>query len=1471
MAKHPTHRQTANRGTLRHARSLILPHRKRMVTVLLMLLGLTAVNMALPAFIKLLIDDVFPKNNWSLLGLVLAGIVGVYITRNTLYFFSKYNAVSIGEQVCFTLRKRLFEHLQRMNLQFYRQNPAGKVSSRVMNDSMIIQQFIQDELPTLLQSLLLFVALLAVLFAVNWSLAVACTIVLPMHLVMFWYFKRPIKASSHVAQEQLDVVQGNMIEKFLGAEVVKGFTAEHRENAAFMEAIELSRAKQMQGKTFHVAHKVAADLLVGVGTIALLGYGAYQVMGPRGMAIGEFVMFFGYVGMLYPNLLQLISGFSKYTKTAASLERAFEVLDTGPSEVSGKRRLPRPVMGTLRFDHVDVRYPDGPLVLEDITATIPAGQCCAIIGPSGVGKSTLVSLVPRLIEPVSGRVLVDNVDVAELDLQDLRETIGIAFQEMFLFDTTVLENLRYARPDADDQQIREVAQRTGAHDMIERLPDGYNTVLGEGGITLSRGEKQRLTLTRAMLKNPQILILDEATASIDQPSVHQIIPAILEFMQGKTTLMITHRPELLTHADRVIQLHDGRIAHCGRPEEVDTERFMLGIEPSPGARRAAARGAGGSRSGFRVGMLIGAILLGLAGGSAARAQDAAPDRGPGDAGPTAAAASSTGRFISLDGLTDIEAAELVGVVAARVRTELGYERAPEALVGELRDPPPNLRAVHVLARSGERGLGLVRVGYRTYLSQPPHLLVDGVTLTEDGRTPNARLTDVYTLVDSARDSLSRQQDNIDVGDLAIETLDLSYIEPDRCIALLKVLGYQCIEYKPGGESVGNAQILEPSGKVDPRQLPIVVSIPATDASKLVGESKIGGGAFGLSMTPSVASELPHHTAAAPTMQMMVLYHPAHPEQFSELRHRVHNSIDTAAKQILVEAMVLEISETGLSQLGVEWELTTPFGAEGLNQFQSMKIGRLPDNLTTEQSTLDLEISDVFGHFKATLRALVRDGEAEILSRPSVLTLDNRQASIRVGEDIPVATSASGLRGGDKISFNFKYLPIGILLNVRPRVADIANEVSMQIDGIVSAEVPGEELNIIDTDSGEVLASAPRISTRRVQTYSRIANNTPFIIGGLVSRDRTSTREKVPFFGDLPLVGGLFRNETTDTLKREVIIVITPYVLPGNKKIGRNMPKDEDMFDSFGNRLFRDAYRIRSEDVFDLSFLSENQQLRQMAELAAEAVRRDFRLADRYPFTNVVGGRVPGEHILVYRQMYEVIKRLDIDDRIQPMELRGEVEADPMIFFRANARSVSGFSVRFLWPYLMRQTDVRVDRQYRSGEAVYRWLQDNGKALAMTYTLAETTDPQQVLSRPVPDVRLVACPDRDAWDELLHELNTPDAQGRQRFTILLQEAGDWTRLRRAALVKQVVQLNANAKALSLDNFSVGRLLLMPTVHEDKVYLIDDETAKYFYYTEQYYPALQRALTEDLRALRQALDELGLSPDADGGGRRPTPAR
>jgi len=535
--------------------------------------------------------------------------------------------------------------------------------------------------------------------------------------------------------------------------------------------------------------------------------------------------------------------------------------------------------------------------------------------------------------------------------------------------------------------------------------------------------------------------------------------------------------------------------------------------------------------------------------------------------------------------------------------------------------------------------------------------------------------------------------------------------------------------------------------------------------------------------------------------------------------------------VFIEGMVLEISEDGLDELGVEWSFK-----EG--SIDSL-IGSLdPTGITDTVTFSSLDSRDVARDWGATVRALIRDGKAEILSRPSVLTMNNRQATIRVGEDIPIATSQEGvLNNSNKVAFNFKYIPTGILLNIRPRITESGDEVSMLIDTVVSAQVPGRDLEIRSID-GDLLASAPTISTRRVQTYARIDNTTPFIIGGLVSRDRSVSTDKVPFLGDLPLIGPAFRSTSTSTQKREVIIVLTPYVLPEDQVITRALPKDDEIFDNTGNELFRDAFRIHGEDVFDLRFLAQNKRLVIYRELARELIEKNFEFASRPPFDEFAGAVIPGEEILIERMIYEVIKRTQVDQRIDP---------ERIIYFEA--KDYEGYNVRFL-NYALSQLGDGI-----TAESFFE--RNTGKAIAITYTYSRNSlDKQSLGSEPIPEISLVDCPNRDTWQQLLWDMNQPSTDGIERYTILIQEPKDIVRLQRALMLKLIILLNGGEDSLSLDNFTIGKIIHTPTMGDDKVSVIDAEVAKYFFHTELYYAAIIKRIEETLSAFDKALEEPGV---------------
>ena len=557
--------------------------RLSLIVVLLILLALT--DLAPPYAIKLLIDDVFTGSGhsesmggaWKLLGLILCGLFVSYIARNTLFYTSRMLSLRMSEDICFSMRRRLFDHLQQLSLRFYRSNQPGRVSARVMDDTYKIQTFIQEKLPLLMLNLLKFQILICVICVMNIRLALASIIILPLQFVTYRFFRGPIKVSHSEAQENLSLAYGSVVEKFLGIEVVKGFNAEARESETFHAAIDESRKSQIKSQRYHFAQKVTADLLVGLGTILLLAYGAFEVIKGR-MKGGEFMMFFGYVMMLYPSVLEIISGVGHSSKATASVSRVMDMLEEPIHDEGVMRRdvqedAGETMRGEIRFDGVSFAYDDATEVLHDISFRIRPGDRIAITGPSGSGKSTAINLLPRFIKPSSGAISIGERDTSELPLPTLRAGISIAFQEVFLFNATIDENLRYARPDATRAEVERACKITGAHGIIERLPKGYETRLSDYGVELSRGEKQRITLARALLKNSPILILDEATASIDRESSRALVQTIFEEIQNRTIIMVTHEANLLDLVDRVVCIRDGRKDFEGTPERYISREY----------------------------------------------------------------------------------------------------------------------------------------------------------------------------------------------------------------------------------------------------------------------------------------------------------------------------------------------------------------------------------------------------------------------------------------------------------------------------------------------------------------------------------------------------------------------------------------------------------------------------------------------------------------------------------------------------------------------------------------------------------------------------------------------------------------------------------------------------------------------------------------------------------------------------------
>ena len=637
-------------------------------------------------------------------------------------------------------------------------------------------------------------------------------------------------------------------------------------------------------------------------------------------------------------------------------------------------------------------------------------------------------------------------------------------------------------------------------------------------------------------------------------------------------------------------------------------------------------------------------------------------------------------------------------------------------------------------------------------------------------------------------------------EMVSERLRLSYVDPVRCTQLLKLYGV----------TIGS-----PTAAVDLANLPVVVALPETKYHEVV---------------PAQTGTFPR-TETDPLNELMVFYDPADPTQYGRVQRLVREQIDLPARKIMIEAMVLEIASSALDELGVQWNFTNKaHGGNLLNRHldgSNLLVGNIV-NPAAGTAQLDATATNVFREFNVRLQALLKEGSAEILSRPSVLTLDNRMAYINVSEKIPIANTK--FVRDYVASVDFRDVSAGIELAVRPRISDDGAEVSLQINASVSARVPGKDQEVRGKDD-VVLATSPTLSLREVKTYARIANDTPFIIGGLIAKDSEQTVRKVPVLGSVPVLGHLFRTKSKTGLKREVIIVITPSVLPEENVANKSMPKDEDLFDSFGNRLFRDAYRIRAEDTFDLRYLTENRGLRRLQAVADRVVTDHVHLASAYPYARFADGAVPGEDALVRRQIYEVLKRRSAAE---------DLDADKLIFFRKDENVGSGFQVRFLTEHLEEVAPFVLDKE------------GDGQAFAMRFRLRrDSQGAVELLEEPVPELATFPSDDKDAWRKHLWQLNRPGPNGEARAVLILRNRGDLDRLKYAVLMKKTIDLNTERHILKLKNFTRGRLLRMPTVRPDDVELIDADVAVCFFHSEQYYPVLQDALLRSYRALGEAL--------------------
>jgi subfamily B ATP-binding cassette protein MsbA len=517
---------------------------------------------------------------------VLAALTGA-CHAIVLYGRGHFN-VQLGTAVVSDLRRDLFAHVQRMSIRFFAGRRVGTLLARILHDvhdatALIYMGIVVAVLDA--AQLALAVVLLA---GISLKLTLACVTVFPLYGLVFSRMNPRVRRASERVRESMAQISGHTAERLAGQALVKTYCAEAREQAAFTHAVahhqDLVIAESREG------HRVISwgEVLVHLGTTIVVSYGGYLAINGE-LTPGRLTRFLGFVVILYGPVRRFAELSTVYQSSLSALRRVFEVLDTEPAvnEPAGARTSP-PRRGSIRFEEVYFRYSEtgpearvwldsellpGPAadarpVLDGITFEVAAGERVAIVGPSGAGKTTLASLVPRLFDPTSGRVLVDGTDVRAYSLAALRSSIAIVQQEALLFTGTIRDNIAYGRPAATEREIIEAAQAAHAHEFIAALPHGYESLLGERGVNLSGGQRQRLSIARALLKDPQVLILDEATSSLDAETEQLVQAALERLMRGRTSLIIAHRMKTVRNADRIVVLQHGRVSEAGSHAEL---------------------------------------------------------------------------------------------------------------------------------------------------------------------------------------------------------------------------------------------------------------------------------------------------------------------------------------------------------------------------------------------------------------------------------------------------------------------------------------------------------------------------------------------------------------------------------------------------------------------------------------------------------------------------------------------------------------------------------------------------------------------------------------------------------------------------------------------------------------------------------------------------------------------------------------
>ena len=564
---------------------LIRPHWKALTIALVAVLGVTLTEIVEPWPLKIVVDNllqskkldgwlghfvsgVFGQDKLAILNFAVASVAVIAVVGAISDYVETYTTNSVSQWVAHDLRRTLYNHIQRLSLTEYDQTRTGDLISRVTSDIGAIQDFINSALLGMLISTFTLLGMIGVMFYFNWRFTLIALSVTPPLFLVVLYFTRRIKKTSRAVRKKEGELLSIVEEVLTSIRVVKAFAREDYEERRFASQSRDNVETALRARSLKAKLSPIVEVIVALGTCLVLWYGARFALSGQ-LSTGLLIVFLMYLGKMYKPMRDLSKMTDTVSKASVGYERIQEVLEieSRVRDLPRAQKAPR-LKGKIEFDHVSFSYDEANPVLKDISFKIEPGQVAAVVGPSGTGKTTIISLIPRFYDPLSGQVRIDGKDVRQFTMKSLREQISFVLQDTLLFRAPIWENIAYGKPDASRAEIIKAAQVANAHEFIEKMPEGYDTMLGERGVSLSGGQRQRIAIARAVIRDTPILVLDEPTSGLDAASEEAVIEALDRLMKNRTTILIAHHLGTIRHADVIFVVNDSELVEQGSHEEL---------------------------------------------------------------------------------------------------------------------------------------------------------------------------------------------------------------------------------------------------------------------------------------------------------------------------------------------------------------------------------------------------------------------------------------------------------------------------------------------------------------------------------------------------------------------------------------------------------------------------------------------------------------------------------------------------------------------------------------------------------------------------------------------------------------------------------------------------------------------------------------------------------------------------------------